>query len=70
MVEVVSLRLTTIGAPGHMLTGDSDWSTTAEMTETTARGIIVADILRMKGLDHFPAAENPARLAPYLTEAL
>ncbi|ETI20814.1 hypothetical protein G647_07156 [Cladophialophora carrionii CBS 160.54] len=56
--------------PVYMLTGEYDYSCTAEMSAETARKIPGAKFEEMKGLGHFPATEDPVAFLPYFTKAL
>lgn len=56
--------------PVYMLTGEFDYSCTAEASEETAGMIKGARFEIMKGLGHFPLTENPALVAVYLERAL
>ena len=58
------------GCPIYFLTGEYDWSTTPEMSKTTADKIKGAEFKAMKDLGHFPATENPALFVPYLIDAV
>ena len=60
----------TARCPLFMLTGEYDYSCTAEMSEATAAKIPGARFQRMNGLGHFPFAENPALFAEYLMPVL
>jgi pimeloyl-ACP methyl ester carboxylesterase len=53
-----------------MLTGEYDYSCTAEMSKATAAKIDGAKFRRMIGIGHFPFAENPALFAEYLLPVL
>jgi pimeloyl-ACP methyl ester carboxylesterase len=53
-----------------MLTGEYDYSCTAEMSEATAAKIPGARFQAMPGIGHFPFAENPALFAEYLLPIL
>ncbi|KIX09517.1 uncharacterized protein Z518_00597 [Rhinocladiella mackenziei CBS 650.93] len=56
--------------PVYFLTGEYDWSTTPEMSQTTAKKIPGANFKAMKGLGHFPATEDPRKFVPYLLDAI
>jgi pimeloyl-ACP methyl ester carboxylesterase len=56
--------------PVVMLTGEYDYSCTPDMSRATAAAISGATFEVMKGLGHFPHAENPIRFAEYLLPAL
>ncbi|WP_407022745.1 alpha/beta fold hydrolase [Roseococcus sp. DSY-14] len=62
--------LDTSRCPLVMLTGEYDYSCTAEHSEDTARRIPGARFAMMEGLGHFPFAENPARFLDHLLSAL
>ena len=53
-----------------MLTGEYDYSCTAEASAATAAKIKGASFQRMDGIGHFPFAENPALFAQYLLSIL
>lgn len=63
-------KIDTAKCPVYMLTGDFDWSNTPEMSEKTASKIPGAQFATMKGIGHFPAAENSERFVKYLVEAV
>ena len=53
-----------------MLTGEYDYSCTVEMSAATAAKIPGVKFQEMKGIGHFPFAENPAGFAAYLLPIL
>ena len=53
-----------------MLTGEYDYSCTAEMSQATAAKIPGARFQAMPGIGHFPFAENPSLFAEYLLPVL
>ncbi len=53
-----------------MLTGEYDYSCTVEMSSATAAKIPGARFQEMKGIGHFPFAENPEGFAAYLLPIL
>lgn len=63
-------RIDTTRCPLTMLTGEYDYSCTAEHSAETAAKIPGARFQRMDGLGHFPFAENPARFLDFLLPAL
>ena len=63
-------RIDTARCPLFMLTGEYDYSCTAEHSAATAACIPGARFQAMRGLGHFPFAENPARFAEYLLPIL
>lgn len=63
-------RIDTSRCPLFMLTGEYDYSCTAEMSEATAAKIKGARFRRMDGIGHFPFAENPPLFAEYLLPIL
>jgi pimeloyl-ACP methyl ester carboxylesterase len=63
-------RIDTTRCPLTMLTGEYDYSCTAEHSAETAARIPGARFRRMEGLGHFPFAENPARFLDFLLPAL
>ena len=63
-------RIDTTRCPLVMLTGEYDYSCTAEMSEATAAKIPGARFRRMDGIGHFPFAENPPLFLDYLLAEL
>ncbi|WP_198368923.1 alpha/beta fold hydrolase [Roseomonas rosulenta] len=63
-------RIDTSRCPLVMLTGEYDYSCTAEMSEATAAKIPGARFTRMNGIGHFPFAENPPLFLDYLLPVL
>lgn len=63
-------RIDTTRCPLTLLTGEYDYSCTAEHSAETAAKIPGARFQRMDGLGHFPFAENPARFLDFLLPAL
>jgi pimeloyl-ACP methyl ester carboxylesterase len=63
-------EIDTSKCPLFMLTGEYDYSCTAEMSEATAAKIPGARFQRMNGIGHFPFAENPALFTDYLRPIL
>lgn len=63
-------RIDTSRCPLFMLTGEYDYSCTAEMSRATAAKIPGARFRRMDGIGHFPFAENPPLFADYLLPIL
>lgn len=63
-------RIDTSRCPLFMLTGEYDYSCTAEMSEATAAKIKGARFARMEGIGHFPFTENPPLFAGYLLPIL
>ena len=63
-------RIDTSRCPLRMLTGEYDFSCTAEHSAETAARIPGAVFRRMDGIGHFPFAENPARFLDFLLPAL
>lgn len=63
-------RIDTSRCPLIMLTGEYDYSCTAEMSEATAAKIKGARFTRMNGIGHFPFAENPPLFLDYLLPEL
>ncbi|HEX2939617.1 MAG TPA: alpha/beta hydrolase, partial [Rhodopila sp.] len=53
-----------------MLTGEYDYSCTTEMSAATAAKIPGVVFQEMKGIGHFPFAENPKLFAEYLLPVL
>jgi pimeloyl-ACP methyl ester carboxylesterase len=60
----------TTRCPLVMLTGEYDYSCTAEHSAATAAKISGARFQRMDGIGHFPFAENPPLFADYLLPEL
>ncbi len=60
----------TTRCPLVMLTGEYDYSCTAEHSAATAEKIKGARFRRMDGIGHFPFAENPPLFADYLLPEL
>jgi len=56
--------------PVLLMTGDHDYSCTAEMSEATAARIPGARFRAMPGLGHFPIAEDPTLFKSYLLPEL
>ena len=54
----------------YLLTGEYDFSCTAEDTLRTAAQIPGAEVQVMKELGHFPMSENPARFREYILPVL
>ena len=63
-------RIDTSRCPLWMLTGEYDFSCTAERSAETAARIQGARFQRMDGMGHFPFAENPALFLDFLLPAL
>lgn len=63
-------RIDTSRCPLTLLTGEYDYSCTAEASAETAAKIPGARFERMDGIGHFPFAENPARFLDYLLPAI
>ena len=63
-------RIDTRRCPLTMLTGEYDYSCTAEHSAETAAKIPGARFRMMEGIGHFPFAENPARFLDVLLPAL
>ncbi len=63
-------RIDTNRCPLVMMTGEYDYSCTAEMSEATAAKIPGVRFRRMEGIGHFPFAENPPLFAGYLLPEL
>jgi len=56
--------------PVYMLTGEFDYSCTAEASEATAKKIPGAKFEKMIGLGHFPMSEDTKAFIPYLTKGI
>lgn len=63
-------RIDTTRCPLWMLTGEYDYSCTAEHSAATAAKIKGARFQVMQGIGHFPFAENPPLFAEYLLPIL
>ena len=63
-------RIDTNRCPLFMLTGEYDYSCTAEHSAATAAKIPGVRFQVMEGMGHFPFAENPALFAEYLLPIL
>jgi pimeloyl-ACP methyl ester carboxylesterase len=63
-------RIDTSRCPLFMLTGEYDYSCTVELSEATAAKIPGVAFREMKGIGHFPFAENPRLFAEYLLPVL
>lgn len=63
-------KIDTGKCPVIMLTGEYDYSCTPDISRATAARIPGAQFQEMKGIGHFPMAENPALFKQYLMPAL
>jgi pimeloyl-ACP methyl ester carboxylesterase len=63
-------KIDTRKCPVIMLTGEYDYSCTPEISRATAARIPGAQFEVMRGIGHFPMAENPALFKQYLLPAL
>jgi pimeloyl-ACP methyl ester carboxylesterase len=63
-------RIDTSRCPLVMLTGEYDYSCTAEHSAATAAKIPGARFAMMPGIGHFPFAENPPLFAEHLLPVL
>jgi pimeloyl-ACP methyl ester carboxylesterase len=63
-------RIDTAKCPVIMLTGEYDYSCTPEISRATAEKIPGAEFEVMRGIGHFPMAENPELFLEYLRPAL
>ena len=63
-------RIDTGRCPVMMLTGEYDYSCTPEISQATAARIPGAEFEVMRGLGHFPMAENPDLFMTYLKPRL
>jgi pimeloyl-ACP methyl ester carboxylesterase len=63
-------RIDTKKCPVLMLTGEYDYSCTPEISRATAAKIAGAEFEVMRGMGHFPMAENPELFLEYLRPAL
>ena len=63
-------RIDTKKCPVIMLTGEYDYSCTPEISRATAAKIPGAEFEVMRGMGHFPMAENPELFLQYLRPAL
>jgi pimeloyl-ACP methyl ester carboxylesterase len=60
----------TARCPVHILAGEYDYSCTPELARATAERIPGARFTEMRGLGHFPMAEDPEAFLSYLRPAL
>jgi pimeloyl-ACP methyl ester carboxylesterase len=60
----------TKACPLYLLTGEYDFSCTAEDTTRTAAQIAGASVQIMKEVGHFPMSENPAKFREYILPVL
>ncbi len=60
----------TARCPVHILGGEYDYSCTPELARATAERIPGATFTELKGLGHFPMAEDPERFLSYLRPVL
>jgi pimeloyl-ACP methyl ester carboxylesterase len=63
-------KIDTAMCPLYLLTGEYDFSCTAEDTLRTARSIPGAEVTIMEKLGHFPMSENPAQFRRYIAPVL
>jgi len=63
-------KIDTATCPLFLLTGEYDFSCTAEDTLRTARSIPGAQVTIMEKLGHFPMSENPAQFRQYVAPVL
>jgi len=63
-------QIDTIRCPVYLLTGEYDFSCTPEASERTAEKIPGAKFKMMKGLGHFPMAEDPENFKGYMLPVL
>ncbi|KAF2108808.1 Alpha/Beta hydrolase protein [Lophiotrema nucula] len=56
--------------PFYVLGGEYDWSCTEEHTDAIKQRMPGAQVVRMKGIGHFPPDENPAVFKKYLVPCL
>ncbi len=63
-------RIDTKKCPVIMLTGEYDYSCTPELSRASAAKIAGAEFQVMRGMGHFPMAENPELFLTYLRPAL
>jgi pimeloyl-ACP methyl ester carboxylesterase len=63
-------RIDTQKCPVVMFTGEYDYSCTPEISRATAAKIAGAEFELMRGIGHFPMAENPELFLGYLRPAL
>ena len=54
----------------HLLSGEYDWSGTAELGLEAHHAIAGSTFAEMKGVGHFPMSEDPERLHEYLLPVL
>jgi pimeloyl-ACP methyl ester carboxylesterase len=63
-------RIDTARCPVHILAGEYDYSCTPELARATADRIPGATFTEMRGLGHFPMAEDPRAFLAYLRPVL
>ena len=63
-------RIDTARCPVHILAGEYDYSCTPELARATAGRIPGARFTEMRGLGHFPMAEDPQAYLAYLRPVL
>jgi pimeloyl-ACP methyl ester carboxylesterase len=63
-------RIDTARCPVHILCGEWDYSCTPELARATAARIPGATFTLMRGLGHFPMAEQPRAFLSYLRPLL
>lgn len=63
-------KIDTSICPLYLLTGEYDFSCTAEDTLRTAQSIPGAQVTIMENLGHFPMSENPAQFRKYIVPVL
>jgi pimeloyl-ACP methyl ester carboxylesterase len=63
-------EIDTSACPVYLLTGEYDHACSAGETEATANAITGATFTKMRGIGHFPMAENYARFQEYLLPIL
>jgi pimeloyl-ACP methyl ester carboxylesterase len=63
-------RIDTNACGVHILSGEYDWSGTAELGRAAQEAISGATWVEMKGVGHFPMSENPIAFVEYLLPIL
>jgi pimeloyl-ACP methyl ester carboxylesterase len=63
-------KIDTVACPVYLLTGEYDHACTPEETSATAAAIPGAKFMRMRGIGHFPMAENYPRFREHLLPIL
>jgi pimeloyl-ACP methyl ester carboxylesterase len=68
--EETEEKIDTATCPVHLLTGEYDYACTPEESAATAAAIPDAKFTKMRGIGHFPMAENYPRFREHLLPIL